>query len=169
MLSPSLMLNAAVVRRPLPTFPVVVRCPILLAVIVRCHCPPPSSAAIAVVFCRRCLPLPPSSPQPSSPLCRLHCLSPPALILPRHSLPPDLASRCHLPPSSSATVVVRCCHQCLPARSATVASIIATQLSPRLLPPLSLPHSSTPPDLACLHCPPPTVAAAVVSSAAPFS
>ncbi len=132
--SPSLRLNAIVVRSPLPTFPVVVRRPILRAVIVRCRRSPPSSATIAVVVRRRCLPLPPSSPQPSSPLrCLLH-RSPPDLVLPRHSPPPDLASRHHLPPPSSATVViVRRRRRCPPPRSSTVAAIIATQLSPASL------------------------------------
>ncbi len=128
--SPSLTLNAVVVCSPLPTFPVVVRCPILRAVVVRCRHPPPSSATIAVVIRRSCLPLPPSLPQPSSSLRCLRRRSPPALVLPRHSPPPNLASRHHLPPSLSATVVVvrrrRCCP---PLQSSSVAAIIATQLS----------------------------------------
>ncbi len=98
------MLNAVVVCRPLPTSPVVVRRPISRAVVVRCRRPPPSSAAIAVVVHRRCLPLPPSSPQPSSPLRCLRRLSPPALVLPPHSLPP----RSHKPSSSAAVVVCHC-------------------------------------------------------------
>ncbi len=133
LLRPSLMLNAIVVRRPLPTFPVVVRRPISRALVVRCRRPPPSSAAIAVVVRRRCLPLPPSLPQPSSPIHCLRRLSQPALVLPRHSPPPDLASRRHPPPSSSATVVVRRRRRCPPPRSSTVAAIIATQLSPASL------------------------------------
>ncbi len=128
--SPSLTLNAVVVRSPLPTFPVVVRRPILRAVVIRCRRLPPSSAAIAVVIHRHCLPLPPSLPQPSSPLRCLCRRSPPALVLPRHSPPPNLASRHHLPPLLSATVVVvRRRHRCPPPRSSSVAAIIATQLS----------------------------------------
>ncbi len=132
--SPSLMLNAIVVRSPLPTFPVVVRRPISHAIVVRCCRPPPSSAAITVVVRRCCLSLPPSLPQLSLPLrCLRHC-SPPALILPRHSPLPDLASHHHLPLSSSATVVVvRRRRRCPPPRSSSVAAIIATQLSPASL------------------------------------
>ncbi len=132
--STSFTLNAVVVRSPLPTFPVVVRRPILHAIVVRCRRPLPSSAAIAVVVHRRCLPLSPSLPQPSSPLRCLRRRSPPALVLPRHSPPPDLASRHHLPPSSSATIVVVCRRRrCPPPWSSSVAAIIATQLSPASL------------------------------------
>ena len=93
---------------PHSSFPVIVRRPILQAIVIRRRRhPPPSSSAVAVIVRRRGLP--PS--QPSSPLS---CLR-------------------------------------------------------RLLPPSSLPHCSPPPNLACLHRPPLTVAAAVVSSASPFS
>ncbi len=106
----SLMLIAVVVLRPLPTFPVLVRRPILHAVVVRCRCPLPSSATIAVVVRRCCFPLPPSLPQPSLPLHCLCHLLPPALVLPRHSPPPDLASlviRCRRrPPALSSGVAV---------------------------------------------------------------
>ncbi len=109
--SPSLMLKAIIFHRPLPTFPVVVHLPILHAVVVRCRPPPPSSAAIAVVLRHRCLPLPPSLPQPSSPLFCLCRLLPPAHVLRRHSPPPNLASHRHPPPSSPTTVVI-CHHHC---------------------------------------------------------
>jgi hypothetical protein len=81
--------------------------------VLRCHHPPPLSAAIAVIVRRHCLPLPPSLPQSSSPLRCLRRLSPPTLVLPRHSPPLYLASRCHRPPSLSATVVV-CRRHCCP-------------------------------------------------------
>ncbi len=167
--SPSLMLNAVVVLRPLPTFPVLVRRPITRAIVVRCRRPPPSSATIAVVVRRRCLPLPPSLPQPSSPLRCLRHLFPPALVLPRHSPPPDLASliirRRHRPPPllSGVAVIVRC-RSLPPSQPSSPLSCLR-----RLLSPSSLPHCSPPPELACLRCPPPTITAAVITSAAPFS
>jgi hypothetical protein len=167
--SPSLMLNAVVVLCPLPTFPVLVRRPILRAVVARCHCPPPSSATIAVVVPRRCLPLPPSLPQPSSPLRCLRHLLPPTLVLPCHSPPPNLASliirRCHHPPplSSGIAVVVR--RRGLPPLQPSSPLSCLRRLSS----PSSLPHCSPPPKLACLCCPLPTITAAVITSAAPFS
>jgi hypothetical protein len=127
--SSSLMLNAVVVHHPLPTFPVVVRRPILHAIVIRCRCLLPLSAAIANVVCRCCLPLPLSLPQPSSPLRCLRCLLPPTLVLPCHSLLPNLASRHHPPPSLSATVIVRRCHRCPQPGSSIFAANIATQLS----------------------------------------
>jgi hypothetical protein len=167
--SPSLMLIAVVVLCPLPTFPVVVRRPILRAVVVRCRCPLPSSATIAVVIRRRCLPLPPSLPQPSSPLRCLHHLLPPALVLPRHSLPPDLASliirRRRRPPQLSSGIAVIVRRRGLPPLQPSSPLSCLRRLSS----PLSLPHCSPPPELACLCRPPPTVTAAVVTSAAPFS
>ncbi len=167
--SPSLMLNAVVVLRPLPTFHVLVRRPISHAVVVCCRRPPPSSATIAVVVRRCCLPLPPSLPQPPSPLRCLRHLLPPALVLPRHSPRPDLAS------------LIICRRHCLPPLSSGVAVIVRRRGLPslqpssplsclrRILSPSSLPHCSPPPKLACLLCPPPTITAAVITSAAPFS
>ncbi len=167
--SPSLMLNAVVVLRPLPTFPIVVRRPILRAVVVHCRRPPPSSATIAVVVCRRCLPLPPSLPQPSSPLRCLCHLLPPALVLPRHSLPPNLASLVirsrRLPsPVSSGVAVIVYRRGLPPSQPSSPLSCLR-----RLSSPSSLPHCSPPPELACLCLPPPTITAAVVTSAASFS
>ncbi len=163
--SPSLMLNAIVVRRPLPTFPVVVRRSILRAIVIRCRRPPPLSAAIAVFRCRH--------------LCRSHH---------RHSAV-STVSRCPLssfpftvivcrpisravvirrrprpPPSLSAVAVVGRRRGLPPSQPSSPLSCLR-----RLSPPSSLPHCSPPPNLACLLCPPPTVAAAVVSSNAPFS
>ncbi len=167
--SPSLTLNAVVVLRPLPTFPIVVRCPILRAVVVCCRRPPPSSATIAVVVCHRCLPLPPSLPQPSSPLRCLRHLLPPALVLPRHSPPPDLASllirRRRRPPPLSSGVAVIVHRRGLPPSQPSLPLSCLRRLSS----PSSLPHCSPPPELVCLHRPPPTVAVAVATSAAPFS
>jgi hypothetical protein len=167
--SPSLMLNAVIVLRPLPTFPVLVRRPILHAVVVRCRRPPPSSTTIAVVTRRRCLLLPPSLPQPSSPLCCLCHLLPPALVLPSHSRPPDLASliirRRHCPPPLSSGVAVIVHHRHLPPSQPSSPLSCLRHLSS----PLSLPHCSLPPKLACLRCPPSTITAAVITSAAPFS
>ncbi len=167
--SPSLMLNAVVVLRPLPTFPVLVRQPILRAIVVRCCRPLPSSATIAVVVRCRCLPLQPSLPQPSSPLCFLCHLLPPTLVLPPHSLPPNLASliiRCHhRPPPLSSGIAVIVCRRGLPSSQPS----LPLSCFQRLSSPSSLPHCSPPPELACLHCPPPTITAAVITSAAPFS
>ncbi len=165
--SPSLMLNAVVVLRPLPTFPVVVRRPILRAIVVRCRCPPPSSATIAVVVRRRCLLLPPSLPQPSSPLRCLRHLLPPALVLSCHSPLPDLASlviRRHRrpPPLSSGVAVIVRRRDLPPSQPSSPLSCLRHLSSPS-----SLPH--WPPELACLRRPPPTVTAAVVTSAARFS
>ncbi len=131
------MLNAVVVCRLLPTFPVVVRHPILRVIVIRCSHPLPLSAAIAVVVHRRCLPLLPSLPQPSLPLCCLCRLLLPTLVLPRHSLPLNLASRHHPPPSSSANAIVvpRCG---LPPLQLSLPLSCLRHLSP----PLSLPHCS---------------------------
>ncbi len=167
--SPSLMFNAVVVLRPLPTFPVLVRRPISHAVVVHCRRPPPSSAIIAVVVHRRCLPLPPSLPQPSLPLCCLCHLLPSTLVFPRHSPPPDLASliicRRHRPPllSSGVAVIVR--RRGLPPSQPS----LPLSCLRHLLSPSSLPHCSPPPEHACLCCPPPTITSAVITSAAPFS
>ncbi len=167
--SPSLTLNAVVVLRPLPTFPVLVCCPILHAVVVRCCRPTPASATIAVVVRRRCLPLPPSLPQPSLPLCCLRHLLPSALILPRHSLPPDLASliicRRHCPPPLLSGVAIIVCRCGLPPSQPSSPLSCLRHLSS----PLSLPHCSPPPELACLRCPLTTITVAVITSTAPFS
>jgi hypothetical protein len=167
--SPSLLLNAVVVLRLLPTFPVLVRRPILHAVVVRCHRLLPSFATIAVVVRRRCLPLPPPLPQPSSPLCCLHHLLPPALVLPRHSPPPDLASliirRRHCPPPLSSGVAVIFRRRGLPPLQPSLPLSCLQRLSS----PSSLPYCGPPPKLACLCCPPLTITAAVITSAAPFS
>jgi hypothetical protein len=165
----SLMLNAVIVLRPLLTFPVVVCRPILCAVVLCCCRPPPSSTTIAFVVCRCCLLLLPSLPQPSSPLRCLCHLLPPALVLPRHSPPPNLASLviCHRrrppPLSSGIAVIVR--HRGLPPSQPSLPlSCLQHHSSPS-----SLPHCSLPPELACPRCPPPTVTVSVVTSAAPFS
>ncbi len=167
--SPSLMFNAVIVLRPLPTFPVLVHRPILRAVVVRCRRPPPLSATIAVGVCRSCLPLPPSLPQPSSPLRCLRHLLPPALIFSRHSPLPDLASliihRRHRPPPLSSGVAVIVRRRGLPPSQPSLPLSCLRRLSS----PSSLPHCSPPPELVCLRCPPPTITAAVITSAAPFS
>jgi hypothetical protein len=72
--------------------------------------------------------------------------------------------RRHPPPSSSAVAVIVCRRGLPPLQPSSPLSCLQ-----RLLPPSSLPHCSPSPNLACLHRPPLTVAAAVVSSAAPFS
>ncbi len=68
------------------------------------------------------------------------------------------------PPSSSAVAVVVHRRGLPPLQPSLPLSCLR-----RLLPPSFLPHCSPPPHLACLRRPPPTVAAAVVSSAVPFS
>ncbi len=82
--------------------------PLSSAAFVICYCrrpPSPLSLTTTIVVCRcHVLPL-----QPSSPHRCLHRLSLPSLILLHRSLPPNLACRCRLPPSSSAIVVV--CHR----------------------------------------------------------
>jgi hypothetical protein len=76
-----------------------------------CHCCLPLLlSAFAIIVCHRHLPL----PQPSSPHCCLRRLSPPALVLPHCSLPPNHACCRRPPPSSSAVVIpplvhVDCC------------------------------------------------------------
>jgi hypothetical protein len=131
--SPSLLPNAVVVFRLLSTFPLVVRRPSLHDVVVCCHCLPLSFTAIVVVICHRCLLLLPSLLQLLSPLRCLCPLLPPALVIPGHSPPPDLASHCHPLLLLSATVVIgHCClHMLLP--SSNAAAIIATPLSPASL------------------------------------
>jgi hypothetical protein len=161
--SPSVMLNAVVVCRPLPTFPVVVRRPISRAIVVRCLRPPPSSVAIAVFRCRHlrrshhchsAVSAVSRRPLSSIPVIVRRLISGAVVIRRRRRPPPSL---------SAVAVIVRRC--CLP---------LSQPLSPLsclrcLSPPSSLPHCSPPPDFACLRCPPPTVATAVVSSDAPFS
>jgi hypothetical protein len=72
-----------------------------------CHCRPRLwLSAFAVVIRRHCLlPL-----QPSSPLCCLHRLSLPTLVLPHCNPLPNHACHHHPPQSSSTTVVVHRCH-----------------------------------------------------------
>jgi hypothetical protein len=71
-----------------------------------CHCCPPLLlSAFAIVIRRRRLPL----PQPSSPLRCLCHLSPPTLVLPHCTPPPNQAYCCRPPPPSSATVIIRRC------------------------------------------------------------
>jgi hypothetical protein len=118
---------SAVSCRPISSFPIIVRRPILQAIVIRHRCHPPSlSSAVSVVVCHRHLP----PLQPSLPLhCIWHHL--PLLSLPHCSPPPNLACLCCPPPqSSSAPVVV--CHRplCLPTPSSIAAAIIATPPSP---------------------------------------
>jgi hypothetical protein len=92
---------SAIAHRPLLSFPVRVRRPILRAIVIcrRCHLPPLLSTIAIVV--RRCG-LPPS--QPSLPLSCLWCLLPPS-SLPHCCPPPNLVClRC--PPPTAATAVV---------------------------------------------------------------
>jgi hypothetical protein len=87
---------SAVSCRPLLSFPIIVRCPILHAVVVlHCRCPPLPLLSATTVF-------------HTTAIITTHCLrhlSPPALVLPHHSLPPNLTCRCCLPPSSSAVAI----------------------------------------------------------------
>ncbi len=116
----SLLSNAVIVCRMLSSFPLVVRHPILRAIIVsRLRHPllSPSAVTVVVIHRRRCPP-PPSSASAAiiATLC-LRPLSPPTLVLPFCSLPPNLACRvvrCYCcPPSpslSAAAVFHRCSH-----------------------------------------------------------
>jgi hypothetical protein len=71
---------------------------------------------------------------------------------------------CHPPPSLFAITII--VHPCgLPPSQPSLPLSCLRCLSL----PSSLPYCSLPPDLACLHRPPLTIAAAVVSSAAPLS
>ncbi len=108
--------NAVVVCRPLSSFFLVVRCLICMpsssaTFIVCCCCHPPSlsSSTAAIVIRRRHR----HPPQPSSPHHRFRLLSPPALVLPHPSLPPNLACCCLLPISLSAFTIVICRHHLL--------------------------------------------------------
>jgi hypothetical protein len=161
--SPSLTRNAVVVRRPLPTFPVVVRRPISRAIVVRCLRPPPSSAAIAVFRCRHlrrshhchsAVSAVSRHPLSSFPIIVRRTISG-AVVIRRRRRPP--------PSSSAVAVVVRRCGL-PPSQPSSPLSCLW-----RLSPPSSLPHCSPPPDFACLRRPLPIVAAAVVSSDAPFN
>ncbi len=89
-----------------------------------CHLPPLLSAMIIICQCCCCLPPPSSTATISLPLCCFCCLLPPVLILPCHSLTPNLACCCHLPWSASAIAIIVRCRRLLPLHS-----LIATLLS----------------------------------------
>jgi hypothetical protein len=155
----SLLSNPVVVCRPLSSFLLIVRCPILRAVIVRrlCH-PPLLSSTVAVVIVRRRQRLPPPSSASAAITATpcLCCLLPPALVLPLCSLPLNLACCCRPPLLLSAfAIVVRRSHLPLPQPSSPLRCL--RRLSP---PALVLPHSSPPPNHAC-HCRPPPSSSAV--------
>ena len=164
--SPSLTLNAVVVRSPLPTFPVKVRRPISRAVVVRCRRPPPSLlSSTAAVF--RCRHLRRSHHRHSAVSAVAHrpLSSFPVIVRRPISRVVIICRRRRPPPSSSSAVAVVVRHRGLPPSQPSSPLSCLRRLSP----PSSLPHCSPPPDLACFRRPPPTVATAVISSAAPFS
>ncbi len=126
---------SAVTCRLLLSFPVVVRCPILRAIVI-CHgnCLPGLLSAVAAVVC--CHRLPPL--QPLLPLCCLRHLSPPTLVLPCRSPPPNLVCPHCLPPSLSTTIVNHHCRRRPPLPSSATAAIITTPPSPLCLLPLPM-------------------------------
>jgi hypothetical protein len=143
-----LLSNAVVVCRPLSSFPLVVRCLILCAVILHhLRCPPLSSSTAAVVVIHRCCCTPPPSSAAAAVIatpCLRHLL-PPALVLPLCSLPPNLACHCHPPLLLSAfSVVIQCRHLPPPQPSSPLCSL--RRLSP---PALILPHHSLLPNHEC--------------------
>ncbi len=149
------MPNAIVVCCPLLSFPVVVRCPNLHAIIVRhcCSLPPLLSTFAIVRHCRY-----PLQPQPSSPLCCLCCLSPPALILPCQWPSPHLTCH-HCPPQSLSTFAVIIRHRRLPLAQPSSPLHCLSHLSQSAL---ALPCCSPLPNLACHHHLPPLLSPIIV-------
>ncbi len=152
---------AVVVHHPFSSFPLVVRCPILHAIIVRClrHPPLSSSGVAVVVVCRRWRPPPPWSA--AAAVITTPCLRrllPPALVHPICSLPPNLPCRCRLPLSLSAFAVV-VSRRRLPPPQPSSPLLCLRRISP---PTLVLPHCSLSPNHACRHHPPPMSSATVV-------
>ncbi len=146
--------NAVVVRCPFSSFPLIVHCPILRAVVVHClRCLPLSSSVIAIIVVRHCqCPPPPWSAAAAviTTLC-LHRLLPSTLVHPLCSPPPKHACRC-LPPLSLSAFVVVIRRRCLPPPQPSSPLRCLCCLSP---PALVLPHSSPPPNHACCcHLPP---------------
>ncbi len=107
----SLLSDAIVDCLMLSSFPLMVWCPILHAVVVHrlCHLSLLLSAvAVAVVCCRNHPPPPSSAAKAVIATPCLHCLLPPALVHPLCSPPPNLACRSHLPLSLSTFAVIVC-------------------------------------------------------------
>jgi hypothetical protein len=139
--------------------------PSLSATVVRHHRPSPSllSSAATVFRCRHLC----CSHHHQSPVSTISCrlLSSFPVIVRRLILQAVvIRCRCRPPPSSSAVTVVVCRHGLPPLQPSSPLSCLR-----RLSPPSSLPHCRPPANLTCLCHPLPTVAAAVVSSAVPFS
>ncbi len=142
----SLLSNAVVVCHPLSSFPLVVRHPILHAVVVHHLCCPPlsSSTVTIVVVCCRLLPLL-SLPLRVSAVSRCLLLSFP-FVLCRPISHAIVVHCCRCPPlPSSSAAAILCCHSHHHHSAVSVVFLTA----------LVLPHCSLPPNHTCRHRPPP--------------